>query len=72
MSDADRTLRVLFAHPTFEKSRVNRRLVAAACETPGPAFHDPYECPPNSDIDVACEPPRAAYGIGASAPDEET
>ena len=55
MSDADRAVLVLFAHPTLEKSRVNRHLVAAARETPGVTFHDLYECYPDFYIDVARE-----------------
>jgi glutathione-regulated potassium-efflux system ancillary protein KefG len=53
--ETDASVLVLFAHPTLEKSRVNRYLVAAARETPGVTFHDLYECYPDFYIDVARE-----------------
>ena len=46
---------ILFAHPALEKSRVNRRLVAALPERPGLTFHDLYEAYPGFDVDVARE-----------------
>lgn len=46
---------VLFAHPALEKSRVNRRLVAAVRDLPGVTFHDLYEAYPEFDIDVRRE-----------------
>jgi glutathione-regulated potassium-efflux system ancillary protein KefG len=51
---ANRVL-ILFAHPALEKSRVNRRLVAAVRGLPGVTFHDLYEEYPEFDIDVARE-----------------
>ena len=46
---------VLFAHPALEKSRVNRRLMAAVRDLPGVTFHDLYEAYPEFDIDVQKE-----------------
>ena len=46
---------VLFAHPAFEKSRINRRLAAAAHSVAGVTFHDLYERYPDFHIDVAHE-----------------
>ena len=46
---------VLFAHPAFQRSRVNRVLVAAARKVVGVTFHDLYEAYPDFDIDVAKE-----------------
>jgi glutathione-regulated potassium-efflux system ancillary protein KefG len=46
---------VLFAHPAFEKSRVNRHLVAAVRQLPGVTFHDLYEAYPDFDVDVPRE-----------------
>jgi glutathione-regulated potassium-efflux system ancillary protein KefG len=46
---------VLFAHPAFQKSRVNQVLVEAVKEVPGVTFHDLYEAYPMLDIDVAAE-----------------
>jgi glutathione-regulated potassium-efflux system ancillary protein KefG len=43
---------ILFAHPALEKSRINRRLVAAADSLPGVTVHDLYEAYPDFDIDV--------------------
>ena len=38
---------VIFAHPAFERSRVNRALVAAARATEGVTVHDLYETYPD-------------------------
>jgi len=38
---------VIFAHPAFERSRVNRALVAAARATEGVTVHDLYEAYPD-------------------------
>jgi glutathione-regulated potassium-efflux system ancillary protein KefG len=46
---------VLFAHPALEKSRVNRRLVAAVRDLSAVTFHDLYEAYPEFDIDVQKE-----------------
>ncbi len=46
---------VLLAHPVLERSRVNRRLAAAAVEVPGVTLHDLYEAYPALDIDVRRE-----------------
>lgn len=46
---------ILFAHPALEKSRVNRRLIAAIRDLPGVTFHDLYEEYPDFTIDVPRE-----------------
>jgi glutathione-regulated potassium-efflux system ancillary protein KefG len=46
---------VLFAHPAFEVSRVNRRLAHAIATMPGITFHDLYEAYPDFDVDVRRE-----------------
>lgn len=46
---------ILFAHPALEKSRVNRRLVAALPALPGLTFHDLYEAYPDFAVDVRRE-----------------
>jgi glutathione-regulated potassium-efflux system ancillary protein KefG len=46
---------ILFAHPALEKSRVHRRLIREAVETPGITFNDLYEHYPDFDIDVRRE-----------------
>jgi glutathione-regulated potassium-efflux system ancillary protein KefG len=46
---------ILFAHPAFEKSRVNRRLVDAVRSLPGVTFNDLYQQYPDLDIDVEHE-----------------
>lgn len=46
---------VVFAHPAFEKSRVNRQLVAAVRGLPGVTVHDLYEAYPDFDVDVRHE-----------------
>ena len=46
---------VLFAHPAFERSRVHRRLAAAARAQHGVTFHDLYEAYPDFDVDVRRE-----------------
>jgi len=50
-----RRILVLFAHPALQKSRVNRRMAAAAQKLPGITFHDLYEMYPDFQIDVARE-----------------
>jgi len=46
---------ILFAHPAFQKSRVNRHLVEGLREMEGITFHDLYEAYPEFDIDVQHE-----------------
>jgi glutathione-regulated potassium-efflux system ancillary protein KefG len=46
---------ILLAHPALERSRVNRRLAAAARGVAGVTFHDLYEAYPDFDVDVARE-----------------
>jgi glutathione-regulated potassium-efflux system ancillary protein KefG len=46
---------ILFAHPAFERSRVQRRLVEAVRGLPGVTFHDLYEVYPALDIDAKAE-----------------
>ena len=46
---------ILFAHPALEKSRINRRLAAAAASLPDVTVHDLYEAYPDFDIDVRRE-----------------
>jgi len=53
--DVSARILVLFAHPAFQRSRVNRVLVAAARKAVGVTFHDLYEAYPDFDIDVAKE-----------------
>jgi glutathione-regulated potassium-efflux system ancillary protein KefG len=46
---------VLFAHPAFEKSRVNRELVAAVRGARDVTVHDIYEAYADFDVDVRRE-----------------
>jgi glutathione-regulated potassium-efflux system ancillary protein KefG len=46
---------LLFAHPAFEKSKVNRALVHAARRVGGVTFHDLYENYPDFDVNVEVE-----------------
>jgi glutathione-regulated potassium-efflux system ancillary protein KefG len=46
---------VLFAHPAFHRSRVQRALWSAARDVPGVTVHDVYEAYPDFDIDVPHE-----------------
>jgi glutathione-regulated potassium-efflux system ancillary protein KefG len=57
MSQLDSATRflVLFAHPAFQKSRVNRVLADAVRELSGVTFHDLYEAYPDFVIDVGRE-----------------
>lgn len=50
-----RPVLILFAHPAYEKSRVQAQLSAAARALPGVTFHDLYETYPDLDIDVKRE-----------------
>jgi len=47
-----RRILVLFAHPVYERSRVNRRLYEAIKELPGVTAHDLYESYPTLVLDV--------------------
>ena len=46
---------VLFAHPAFHQSRVQRALAGAARRVEGVTFHDLYECDPDFLLDVERE-----------------
>ncbi|GAB2799048.1 NAD(P)H-dependent oxidoreductase [Rhabdobacter roseus] len=46
---------ILFAHPLFEKSRVNKELINQVPSQAGITFHDLYEHYPDFNIDVAAE-----------------
>ena len=46
---------VLFAHPAYQRSRVNRALVDAVREVEGVTSHDLYEAYPDFHIDVRFE-----------------
>ena len=46
---------ILFAHPAFERSRVNRALIEAAGRVEGVTVHDLYERYPDFSIDVRRE-----------------
>lgn len=50
-----RAVLVLFAHPAFGRSRINRRLVEAARGLAGVVVNDLYQRYPDFDIDVARE-----------------
>lgn len=50
-----RRVLVLFAHPVLERSRVNKRLVAAVRDLPDVTIHDLYEAYPTMAINVARE-----------------
>ena len=46
---------VLFAHPAFQKSRINKILIQGINEMEGITFHDLYQAYPEMDIDVKPE-----------------
>ncbi len=50
-----RKILILFAHPRFEHSVVNRALVKVAREVPNITFHDLYEYYPDFNIDISHE-----------------
>jgi glutathione-regulated potassium-efflux system ancillary protein KefG len=50
-----RRILILFAHPVLERSRVNRRLLAAVRDVPGVTVHDLYDAYPTLYIDVKRE-----------------
>jgi len=49
---ADKKVLILFAHPAFQKSRANRRLVDAVRDLEGVTFRDLYELYPDFNIHV--------------------
>ena len=46
---------ILFAHPAFERSRINRRLVQVGRTMESVTIRDLYECYPDFGIDVRAE-----------------
>ena len=46
---------ILFAHPAFERSRVQRSLIEAISQLDGITIHDLYELYPEFDIDIETE-----------------
>ena len=46
---------ILFAHPAFQKSRINTRIGVGLTDVEGVTVHDLYEAYPEFDIDVARE-----------------
>lgn len=46
---------ILFAHPAFQKSRINRILIEGLNNIDGVTFPDLYQCYPELDIDVKQE-----------------
>ena len=46
---------ILFGHPAYDRSRVQRRLAEAVSDLPGVTFHDLYELYPDFDVDVPRE-----------------
>lgn len=50
-----RRVLILFAHPAYERSRVNRALVQAIQGLEGVTFHDLYEACPDLHVDVRAE-----------------
>ncbi len=46
---------ILFAHPAFEKSRVNKVLIEGIDQLEGVTFHDLYQAYPDMDIDLESE-----------------
>lgn len=55
MPPAASRILVLFAHPAFDRSRVQRAMVKAAREAPGVTFRDLYDAYPDFDVDVPQE-----------------
>ena len=53
--DPKKKILILFAHPVFHKSRINRKLVSAIENIEGITFHDLYENYPNFHIEVKRE-----------------
>jgi len=55
ITSAQKKILILFAHPAFEKSRVNKILTGAVKDLEGVYFHDLYEAYPDFHIDVKHE-----------------
>lgn len=55
MSDSINQILILFAHPRFEQSRVNRALLQNIGRVPGVVIHDLYEAYPDFNIQVERE-----------------
>lgn len=50
-----KSILILFAHPRFEHSRVNKALIEAASKVEGVTIHDLYEHYPDFNIDIVHE-----------------
>ncbi len=50
-----RKILILFAHPRYEHSVVNRQLAISVSQSQGVTFHDLYELYPGFDIDIQRE-----------------
>lgn len=46
---------ILFAHPAFQKSRINKILIQGLKDMEGVTFHDLYQAYPEMDIEVKVE-----------------
>lgn len=46
---------ILFAHPAFQKSRVNKILIQGLQDIDGVTFHDLYQAYPEMDIEIKVE-----------------
>jgi len=55
MTTTSRRLLILFAHPAFHKSRINRALLSAVESLPGVTVNDLYEAYPHFHINVSQE-----------------
>ncbi len=55
MEESSVSVLVLFAHPTYERSRVNRHLVEAIADLSEVEIRDLYELYPEFDVDVDSE-----------------
>lgn len=55
MSEMNCKILILFAHPHFERSRVNRVLLQAVQGLPAVTIHDLYELYPDFNVDVPYE-----------------
>jgi glutathione-regulated potassium-efflux system ancillary protein KefG len=54
MTESNKVL-ILFAHPRFEKSRANKKLLGKIPKHPNITFHDLYELYPDFNIDIERE-----------------
>lgn len=50
-----RKILIIFAHPAFQKSRVNKYLIDGLSQIDGVTFHDLYQCYPDFDFDIQGE-----------------